>query len=196
MAPQRPLSVGLGKEVAQPSLPSRRWLCAIILGMVCLGLSPLARGQQGETTSKRSQASIPKRSASEVLSLRLVPPVIRYDKAESYGSYVGAGAVVLIDGNHTVGALKISNSPISLSGKKRSTDTQEIDAPSIEMRIAGRKIYFDHPVELFVATDVTGRRIITVQNTHEVSLQGLQSGVYILRCVYRGTPTVIKAIVK
>lgn len=155
-----------------------------------------AWGQQAETASKQSQQSIPRRSASEVLSLRLVPPVIRYDRAESYGSYVGAGGVVLIDGNHTVGALKISNSPISLSGKKRGANTQEVNAPTIEMRVAGRKIYFDHPVELFVATDVTGRRIITVQNTHEVSLQGLQSGVYILRCVYRGTSTVIKAIVR
>lgn len=103
---------------------------------------------------------------------------------------------MLIDGNHTVGALKISNSPISLSGKKRGSSMQEVVAPTIEMRIAGRKIYFDHPVELFVATDVTGRRIITAQNTHEVSLQGLQAGVYILRCVYRGTSTAIKAIVR
>lgn len=155
-----------------------------------------AWGQQDDQTSKQSQPVIPKRSASEVLSLRVVPPVIRYDRAESYGSYVGAGAVVLINGDHTIGALKINNSPISLSSKRRNSESQEITAPTIEMRVAGRKIYFDHAIELFVVTDVTGRRIITAQNTHEVSLQGLQSGVYILRCVYRGTSTTIKAIVR
>lgn len=142
--------------------------------------------------------SIPrKRSASEVLALRLKAPTTYY---RTGSVYTRGGASVLVKGTRTLGAIEVTNttsnaiSATSARSESIAVDRSELPgATALSMRVAGRMIYFDGEVaDRFTAVDLTGRTVLTVQSAHEVSLQSLRSGVYILRAERDGVPTVIK----
>ena len=70
------------------------------------------------------------------------------------------------------------------------------DVHPIEMRIFDRSIYLDRPVELFVVQDITGRSVMTVVNSHKITLGNLRSGIYVVRVQDKGATHTSKFILR
>lgn len=161
----------------------RAYLVAMLLvgcsGIVC------AQGKADTTTRK----------ASDVMSLRLSAPTIRYSQSPAYGAYARGGSTVIIDGSTSSGVLEISPAVAAAAGRARSTN-EMLQTRTIEMRIVGRTIYFDRSVEQFSVVDMTGRRVLVLQNAREASVADLRPGIYFMRCEHHGAATVLKALVR
>lgn len=138
-----------------------------------------------------------RKGIAEVLALRLTAPQVIYRAAHSPYSALGSnGALVLIQGERTVGAVQPLSDTLSGFGASSPAAQDIRQEEPIEMRVAGRTVYFDREVESFAAVDLTGRQVIRATNAHEVSLHSLRAGIYILRGERRGASTVLKVILR
>lgn len=86
--------------------------------------------------------------------------------------------------------------PIKLVPNVSLSEMPKKEIRPIEMRIFDRNIYLDRPVELFVVQDITGRSVMTVVNTHKITLSNLRSGVYVVRVQDKGATHTSKFILR
>lgn len=169
-----------------------RWACVSALWLLCtlsLGV-PMAWSAPIDSIPRR------KLSATEILSLRFQTPPLRYSRSAPGGIFTTSrSALVFVDGDQTAGSISLPK-PLLPPLSSMTTRRAEVKAKPVEMRILGRRVYFDREVPLFTVTDLTGRQVITLRKVREASLLDLRPGIYLLRCEWAGTPTVTKVVLK
>lgn len=139
--------------------------------------------------------SLPRLKTS-VLDLRLSSPKLHYKSAPSYGSFVGNGATVLVAGNRTIGSVQLERLALERPRVTPRANDLEVYTRPIEVRVAGRRVYFDSELTQCAVVDLTGRVLILAQQVRELSLDQCRSGIYILRCEREGISSVTKIILQ
>lgn len=156
--------------------------CMLILGLM---VSPSLQAERADTLP---------RFKTSVLDLRLSRPEVRYSTAPSYGSFVRSGAIVLVSGNRTIGSVRLERP--TLEPPRSRGNNLETHVRPIEVRVAGRKVYFDAELTQCAVVDLTGRTLILAQHVRELSLDHCRAGIYILRCEREGASSVTKIVLQ
>lgn len=139
-----------------------------------------------------------KESISKTLSLRMTPRQIKLERPSGSALKIGNGSTVIFKNGSLSGVISSSKSmePIKLVPNVSLSEMPKKEIRPIEMRIFDRNIYLDRPVELFVVQDITGRSVMTVVNTHKITLSNLRSGVYVVRVQDKGATHTSKFILR
>lgn len=163
------------------------WSCCVLL----------PRGLDAQEPAVPSRQSIDK-----TLSLRLKPRSITYERPTAGSALkINNGATVLLERGAVQAVIHSEKvaSPIKLVPSVPITaDIEKKQKPiqPIEMRVLGQCIYMDRQVELLVVQDITGKSIKTLVGGHKMPLDGLRTGVYIVRVEDKGLTHTSKFILR
>lgn len=135
---------------------------------------------------------------NKALSIRLKARNIKFERPSGSALKIGNGSTVIFQNGTLSGVISSSkgSEPIKLMPTDPISEVPKKDIHPIEMRIFDRNIYLDRPVELFVVQDITGRSVMTVVNSHKITLGNLRSGVYVVRVQDKGATHTSKFILR
>lgn len=155
------------------------------------------------TTKAQSKALPNRQSIDRVLSLRLRPNNLIYERPiKGSPLRISNGAIVVIQDGSIQGLIKsekalnniklVPTLPISASIEHKG---KALPTP-IEMNVLGQCIYLDRVVELLTIQEITGKNIKSIVKGNKLRLDDLRTGVYIVRVYDKGLTHTSKFILR